>query len=227
MSRAMAWLSDQFLIWLGYALIIWAFAGMGGPLSMALIILGIFLLDFCYFAYFEMRWAGQSPGKRWFGIRVISARGGRLKFADVLIRNLMRPIDLLPFAMVLGGTVCVIDRWHRRLGDLAAETLIIRDATAALPQTIASEKSRVNSFQADAAIRNRILTRIDRAQRDLILDLAIRRDQIEPATREALFAEAASYFRKMLGLGADQEYLSDEQTVINLALVIQSSKFTA
>ena len=131
-SRCMAWLTDQALIWAGYIAIGFAFAGLGGPVSVALILLGIFLLDFGYFVYFELRWAGQSPGKRWFGIRVISARGTQLRFADVLVRNLMRPIDMLPFAMVLGGTVSLIDRYHRRLGDLVADTIIIQDVTRAL-----------------------------------------------------------------------------------------------
>ncbi len=226
-SRCMAWLADQMLIWIGYVVIIFAFARLGGAISIALIVLGIFLLDFCYFVYFELRWAGQSPGKRWFKIRVISARGTRLRFADVLVRNLMRPIDLLPFAMVVGGTTCIIDRWHRRLGDVVADTLIIRDVSRALPQAMANEKSRVNSFQTDAAIRGRILARVTRPERDLILDLAIRRDQIDPAARQALFTLAASHFRDTLALPADLDYLSDEQTVINLAMVIQDAKFTA
>jgi uncharacterized RDD family membrane protein YckC len=226
-ARCMAWLTDQFLIWVGYAAILFAFAGLGQTFGNIFIVLGIFILDFSYFVYFELKMAGQSPGKRWFGIRVISARGTQLRFADVLIRNLMRPIDVLPFAMLLGGGICCIDRWHRRLGDMVADTIIIRDISKALPTAMATEKARVNTFAADAMIRARILTRVSRPQRDFILDLSIRRDQIDPAARQALFAQAATHFRSQLGLPENLDYLSDEQTIINLAMVIQDAKFTA
>ena len=112
---------------------LFAFMGLGQTFGTLFIILGIFILDFSYFVYFELRWAGQSPGKRRFGIRVISTRGTQLRFTDVLIRNLMRPIDMLPFAMLMGGCTCLIDHWHRRLGDLVADTIIIRDVKKALP----------------------------------------------------------------------------------------------
>ena len=226
-ARCLAWLTDQLFLWIGYLIIAFTFAQLGSPLGYALMLLGIFVLDFGYFIYFELRWAGQTPGKRRFQIRVISARGSRLRFADVLVRNLMRPIDMLPFAMVLGGSVCIVGRWHRRLGDLVADTIIIRDVRRTLPQAMASEQSRVNTFQIDPALRNRILIRVTRPQRDLILDLAIRRDQIDIAARQALFSEAAGYLRNELALPENVDYLSDEQVVVNLALVIQDAKFTA
>jgi ParB-like chromosome segregation protein Spo0J len=134
---------------------------------------------------------------------------------------------MLPFAMVVGGVVAIVDRWHRRLGDLMADTLVVRDARQILPQALGSAKARVNSFQTDAALRGRILMRVTRHERDLIMDLALRRDQIDDAIREELFAGAAAHFRNRLALPADVEHLSDEQTVVNLALLIQDSKFTA
>jgi len=225
-ARCMAWLTDQLLIWAGYVAILMVFAVLGNSLGIALIILGIFVLDFSYFVTFELYWGGQSPGKRLFQIRVISARGTRLRFADCLIRNLMRPVDMLPFAMVLGGTVAFIDRWHRRFGDMVADTLVIREARRALPQALANEKVRVNSFQTDVALRNRILTRVGPSERDLIMEMVLRRDQMDPVVREELFGGAAAHFRKSLGLPADLDHLSDEQAIVNLALLIQESKFT-
>lgn len=225
-ARALAWFTDQLLIWAGYLVIIFTFASFGNALGFALIILGIFVLDFSYFVFFELYFAGQSPGKRAFGIRVISARGQRLRFADVLVRNTLRPVDMLPFAMTAGGITALIDRYHRRLGDLVADTIVVRDVRLAVPQSLASEKHRVNTFQTDAAIRNRILTRVSRDERDLILDLALRRDQMETEVREQLFARAAAHFRSRLSLPADLDHLSDEQTVVNLALLIQDAKFT-
>jgi len=228
-GRCLAWFTDQLLIWTGYIALFFAFSGffrLGSSLGFAFIILGMFILDFSYFVLFELYWAGQSPGKRFFHIRVISARGHKLRFNDVLIRNMLRPVDMLPTAMMVGGTVAVIDRWHRRLGDLVADTIVIRDIRQVLPLALANEKNRLNSFQTDAPLKNRILNRVTRVERDFIMDLALRRDQIEPAIREELFGKAATHFRGRLALPADLGHLSDEQTVVNLALLVQESKFT-
>lgn len=225
-ARAMAWFVDQLLIWTGYVAIVLIFARLGGGVSIALIILGIFILDFSYFTLFELYWAGQSPGKRVFKIRVISARGNKLTFQDVLTRCALRVVDNLPFAMVVGGITSVIDRWHRRLGDIVADTIVIVDARQTLPASLTAAKNRVNSYEADPAVRNRILTRIGRDERDLVIDLVLRRDQIEPDVRQALFRDAAEHFRQKLGLPPELDHLSDEQAVVNLALVLQDAKFT-
>ncbi|HVK77882.1 MAG TPA: RDD family protein, partial [Kofleriaceae bacterium] len=60
--------------------------------SLALLL--AFLLRHFYFAYFEIRWHGATPGKRAAGIRVIDARGGSLESSAVLARNLVRELEL-------------------------------------------------------------------------------------------------------------------------------------
>jgi hypothetical protein len=133
----------------------------------------------------------------------------------------MRPLDTLPAAMVVGGVAAFADLLHRRLGDMAAETLVVREARRAVPEGLVAEQARVNTFQDDPAVRNRILARVTREERDLVLDLLMRRDGLDPAVREDLFAQAADFFRERYGLPQDLDYLSDEQTVLNLALVCQ------
>ena len=225
MTRAMAWVVDQVILW-ALRLVVFFSLARSGYLGFALICIGIFLVDFGYYVWFEFRWAGQTPGKRRLGIRVKSARGGKLRFADVMMRNLMRPLDTLPYANLLGGVVAFLDPLHRRLGDMVAETLVVRDARVRLPEALQQQQSRVNTFQMDPATRNRILARVTREERDLILDLVARRDALDPTVREELFGQAAGTFRTRYGLPEGLDYLSDEQTVVNLALVIQGMKFT-
>ena len=225
-SRAMAWTLDQILLTVLRGVLV-ASVGAGGALGFAMIMVGLFVLDFGYYVFFELYWAGQSIGKRFVGLRVVSAGGGKLQFADVLIRNLLRPLDTLPLCMMVGGTVAFLDPLRRRLGDMAAETLVIRDARAALPEGMLKQHTRENTFQTEPAIRNRILTRVTREERDLILDLVLRRDELDVSVRRDLFAKAARLFRKRYSLPDDLDYLTDEQTVINIALVLQSMKFTA
>ncbi len=146
-TRCLAWITDQLLIWVGYLAVIFAFARLGGEIGFALIVIGMFVLDFGYFTFFELYRAGQSPGKKLFSIRVISARGNKLYFTDVLIRNLMRPVDMLPIAMATGGITATIDKWHRRLGDLMADTLVVRDVRQVLPQALGRRKARPIPFR--------------------------------------------------------------------------------
>ncbi len=224
-TRMLAWLLDYTLIVAGYIAIVLV-CSMLGQVAFIFILLGMFILDFGYFTYFETRSAGQTPGKRLFSLRVISIHGTRIRFADALMRNLLRPIDNLPWIMVVGGTVAFFDRHHRRLGDMAAETVVVREVRRALPQALTVGKERLNTFQSNRSLQQRILNRITRDDRDLILDLAIRRDQLDPEVREELFAAAAMHYRNQFSLPLDLDHLSDEQTIMNLALLIQDAKFT-
>ncbi|MHC4885013.1 MAG: RDD family protein [Planctomycetota bacterium] len=236
MSRAMAWAFDQVILTffrvLIYVLLLqlyqqlhWASGKSVAGIALALLFLLIFLLDFGYYLFFELRWSGQSPGKRLFGLRVISSTGGRLDFSVALMRNLMRPLDTLPLCMFTGGTIAFLDPLNRRLGDFVAETLVICEARSALPESLPAQHTRVNSFQSDPAIRQRILARVNREERDLILDLMHRRDELKPEIREELFSQVAEIFKRRYSLPEDQDHLSDEQTVVNLALVIQGQNF--
>lgn len=198
---------------------------LGSNLVDALMILSVFIVQFGYFAYFEISRQGQSPGKRIFGLRVISATGGRLTLADVLMRNILRTIDFLPLVYGVGMIVAFFDPYRRRLGDIAADTIVVRDARATLPSFEASVRARANTFQSDPVIRQRILARINRDERDLVWDLMLRRDELEPNVRDELFARAAEHFRARYALREDLDYLSDEQTVLNIALVLQNANF--
>lgn len=221
-TRAIAWLLDQLAI-MGLRIAAATVLFSIGEIGFGLWLVVLLLLDFGYFTLLEWRWAGQTPGKRAMKLRVVSATGARLNAGDLLLRNLLRPIDSLPFTMALGGTVAWIDPYRRRLGDLLAGTLVVRDVKSELPVALFDNDSRVNSFEADTAVRARILARVDRDERDLLMDLAQRRDQLDPEARAAVFAEARAYFDERLAL-PDADHLSDEQAVLNLALVVRDPR---
>lgn len=217
-SRARAWLIDQlFVIVLriatGVALLNF------GEIGVAAWLAAMLLIDFGYFTLLEWRWGGQTLGKRAAKIRVVSANGARLTPGDLLLRNLLRPIDSLPFTMVVGGTIAWIDPYRRRLGDLVAGTLVVREKQCELPQSMFDTGKRANVFRDSAAVRARILARVTRQERDLLMDLAQRRDQIDTLPRETLFASAETYFRARFRL-PETDHLTAEQAVLNVALVV-------
>ena len=68
------------------------------------LLLGWFLVRSFYFALFELRWHGSTPGKRVFRLRVIDRAGGALTADAVIARNLMREIEVfLPLSLIMVG----------------------------------------------------------------------------------------------------------------------------
>ncbi len=77
-----------------------------------------FLLSQGYRMIAEWRWRGQTLGKRLLRLRVVDERGLRLSFAQVALRNLLRFVDVLPGAYLVGGVAALMNRRGQRLGDL-------------------------------------------------------------------------------------------------------------
>jgi len=92
-----------------------------------------FLLVFCiywgYYAAFEIFWQGQTPGKRWAGIRVIKESGRPINAFEALTRNLMRVVDLLPGFYGFGVVTMMLNPKNRRLGDFVAGTIVVHETS--------------------------------------------------------------------------------------------------
>lgn len=84
---------------------------------------------------FELLNQGSSPGKQIMGLRVIQDDGTPIGWSASLIRNLLRVVDLLPFGYFLGAISCLQHPHFKRLGDLAAGTLVVyRERPLVRPQ---------------------------------------------------------------------------------------------
>jgi uncharacterized RDD family membrane protein YckC len=102
----------------------------------AIIALINFVVLGLYYIVFEALWNGQSPGKRLVNVRVIRADGTPITLSESLIRNFMRLIDFFPFGYGLAFVTMFIDKQSRRLGDLAAGTLVVFDRPEATLESI-------------------------------------------------------------------------------------------
>lgn len=80
-----------------------------------------------YFALFEAFWHGQTPGKRLMKLRVIKDSGRQITLFESLARNLLRFVDALPSAYAIGVITMLCNRKNKRLGDLAAGTLVVHE----------------------------------------------------------------------------------------------------
>jgi len=99
----------------------------------AVMILIVFLITFGYCICFEYFGNGQTPGKRALGLKVVQEQGQPLTFLSAVIRNLLRLVDFLPGLYLLGCMFIFFHPQHKRVGDLAAGTIVIyqRSGTAA------------------------------------------------------------------------------------------------
>lgn len=91
------------------------------------------LVTLGYFVFFEWIWNGQTPGKRTAGIRVVRRGGLPLTFRDVLVRNLFRLLDMLPSNGFVGLVSFFATSHQQRLGDLMADTVVIREFASQTP----------------------------------------------------------------------------------------------
>ncbi len=85
-----------------------------------------------YWTAFEVAWNGQTPGKRWAKIRVVKLDGSPVGVTESAIRNLLRVIDFAPACYPVGLVSMFIDPLQRRLGDLAAGTVLVREQQVSL-----------------------------------------------------------------------------------------------
>jgi uncharacterized RDD family membrane protein YckC len=78
-----------------------------------------------YHPVLEVLMHGSTPGKRMAGVRIVTRTGDIPGMGALLIRNVFRLIDSLPFAYLVGLTTAMFTEQHVRLGDIAAGTLLI------------------------------------------------------------------------------------------------------
>jgi uncharacterized RDD family membrane protein YckC len=226
-SRFLAWLADIGLIallasvgaGLGYA---WDVTTPGVGASFALV--WVFVVFWGYFVFFEWLWLGQTPGKRMLGIRVIQWRGTSMRFAQAAVRNVLRVVDGLPLPTVvplcygLGFVVAALNREHRRLGDLAAGTLVVHVERKPPPiRALPAAASEADKRQL--ALARQCLGQLDRQQKQTLLELCLRRDQLRVRERARLFHAAAEYFKTRTEL-APRPYQSDEKFILELASLL-------
>lgn len=121
--RACAWSIDM-LIRAGLYLAITMLFSFFGGLGVSIILIGIFLIEWFYPVLFELR-SGATPGKRAMGLQVINDNGTPVSLSASLIRNLLRAADFLPFMYGFGLLSMLANREFKRLGDLAAGTLVV------------------------------------------------------------------------------------------------------
>jgi len=103
-----------------------AYLGSAAFLLIALYVLAQLVVELGYFVFSEMTTGGRSLGKAIMKLRVVGPTGLRITLRESLARNLMRAVDMLPLYYTVGLIAMIISPSARRLGDVAAGTLVVR-----------------------------------------------------------------------------------------------------
>lgn len=187
----------------------------------ALSIAVYFVVSIGYGITTEWLWRGQTLGKRLLKLRVVDASGLRLTLPQVVVRNLLRPVDSLPAAYLVGGLASFLSSRAQRLGDLAANTVVIRAARRTEPDLGQLMRGAHNSFDTVPHLCARLRQHATAELASIALTALLRRDQLEPSARIALFARIAAELRALVPFPEQAtEGLSDEQYVRNAADVL-------
>jgi uncharacterized RDD family membrane protein YckC len=227
-SRALAWGID--VAFLAAAMILLSFGlsalGVLAPdFIQAVAVLGIFVLQIGYGIVTEWRWRGRTLGKRVLRLRVVDVHGLKLQFSQVVIRNLLRAVDFLPAFYMVGGLAALLSRRGQRLGDLAANTIVIRVPQIEQPDLDQLLAGKYNSLRAHPHLAARLRQRASPAEAALALQALVRRDELEDIPRVELFADLAGHFRQLVEFPPDAtDGITDEQYVRNVVDVLYRPK---
>ncbi len=219
-TRCLAVAIDMFCA-LAFSVVFGRLLGIVGllaeDLTRGLMMVGYFVISIGYGVAMEWGYRGQTFGKRLLRLRVVDASGLRLQFHQVLMRNLLRFVDMLPAFYLLGGLVSLLSPRAQRLGDLAAGTMVIHQPKQSKPDLDQLLAGKFNSLRDHPHLVARFRQRVSPEEARVVLQALLRRDELEPTARVALFGELAAHFRSLVTFPPEAtESMPDEQYVRNV-----------
>ncbi len=190
-------------------------------LARAAAVLSYFLVSIGYGILCEWAYKGQTLGKRLMSIRVMDVQGLRLRFSQIAIRNLLRVIDILPACYLFGGLSCLLSPKGQRLGDLAANTIAIREPKISRPDLEQLLTHKYNSLRQHPHLVARLRQRTPPSQANIALQALLRREELDPLSRVDLFSQIATHFKGIIAFPQEiTDGITDEQLVRNIVEVL-------
>ena len=169
--------------------------GRGGSWLIAFLVLAQFAVLWGYYVLFEGLRDGQTPGKRIFRLRVVREGGYSVTFGASALRNLVRVLDLQPgFFYLVGLGSMLATKRSRRLGDLVAGTIVVREEVRELPR---ATPARVRAG-AEANGAPALQTQLSEDEYVVLGRFVERWGSLEPLRRAAIAQQLAARFEAAL-----------------------------
>lgn len=189
--------------------------------ALAIRTISYFAITIGYSIFFEWIWRGQTLGKRVLKIRVIDAEGYRLRPAQIVIRNLLRIVDTLPALYAVGGIACLFSKRSQRIGDLAANTIVVYVASEPIPDLELLFSGNYNSLRSYVHLAAELRKTITPEEARLALEAITRRAELDPNFRLELYRQLAEHLRLIVVFPEESlEGLTDEQYIRNIVDLI-------
>lgn len=157
-----------------------------------------------YYVVFEALNGGRTPGKAAFGIRVATTDGTPLSLGAVTLRTLMRLVDFLPAAYAIGAIAISTSARNQRLGDLVANTVVVRDRKPAAASPVPLETGEARGWDVATVTSDEV---------ELVRRYVERRKELAPDAKAQLASELAGRIRPKVRGGED---LTDEEFLVQL-----------
>jgi uncharacterized RDD family membrane protein YckC len=223
-TRCLAWAIDLACISTVMAVVsicLRVFSLLSFDLSVALKTLTYFAVQIGYGICCEWFWRGQTIGKRVLRLRVMEAQGLRLQFSQVVLRNLLRFVDLLPGFYMVGGLTALLNSRGQRLGDFVGNTIVVRHPKIVEPNLDQLTAGKFNSLREYPHLEARLRQRVSPKEARLALQALLRRDELELQARVALFDQMAAHFRSLVVFPAEAwEEITPEQYIRNVVDIV-------
>ncbi|MCE5326823.1 MAG: RDD family protein [Planctomycetaceae bacterium] len=220
-ARMLAWFIDLFVeigLYIVLSMLLSPLAPLLGGLINALYGILVFLVGIGYGVVLEWRWGGQTLGKKALGLRVMDNQAMPLTFSQVLIRNLLRPVDSIPAMYLVGGLSMLLSRHGQRLGDLAGGTVVVASPRTYEPDlSVVLAEDKFNSFRAWPILEARLRHKISADEARLAAEAMLRRETLHADNRLQVFTELADHFQSLSSFPQEAtDGLSSEQFVRNV-----------
>ena len=203
-ARARAWIVDfgiRVVIYMGVGSVL----PILGPAGVGLFLVFAFLLEWGYPIAFEVWRDGQTPGKRLCGLTVVHDDGTPVGASASIVRNMLRAVDFLPVGYLVAGVRMIVAGDGRRLGDVAAGTLVVH-VDAAQPST------PTWADRASEAPRVPLTARERRA----VVDFAARLPTLSPSRAEELARVAAPLVADTAGVDATTRLVRTANAILGV-----------
>ena len=204
-----AFLDSLLLVVIWFALMVMATAafalmsaaGVGGTWIVVVLVAAMFIIQWGYWAVVEVAMGGQTPGKKLIGLRTVNRTGGAASTGALVVRNLVRFLDLF-----VGIPLMAFDSSSRRLGDRLAGTVVIHDRPEADPVML--RRLPVGWGRRQVALVESLVRRQSTLDVSVAQDLARRvlslAERDDPAFLASVPADLAPTERVRVAFGVDR-----------------------
>jgi uncharacterized membrane protein SpoIIM required for sporulation/uncharacterized RDD family membrane protein YckC len=159
--------------------------------AMTVMVLVLFVILWGYYLLFEGLRDGQTPGKRMMRLRAVRDGGYSVGFSASAVRNLMRIVDMQPIVSYLVGIASIaLTKSGKRLGDIVAGTLVVREALVRQPMAPPVAPPAESTPVTTAQLTDDEFTLLER--------WGERRSALEPDKRRQLATQVAARLKHAL-----------------------------